>query len=63
MTSRKKVPAATEIQTNDFLFVSQVLCHLNTVCCGFQKNVAQVFCTSSRSTYFAEGMEAGMNSR
>jgi len=36
MISRKKVPAATRIRTNDFLFGSQVLYHLNTVCCAFK---------------------------
>jgi len=54
MISRKKVPAPARIQTNNFLFASQVLYHLNTDCCGFEKNVAQVFSTPLHSTHFAE---------
>jgi len=38
---KKKVPAAAGIQTIDFSFASQVLYHLNTVCCViiFQKKM------------------------
>ena len=39
MILRKK-SASSWIQTNNFLFASQVLYHLNTVCCGFERNVA-----------------------
>jgi len=62
MIQEKQVPAAAGIRTNDFSFASKVPYHLNTVCCGFQKNVAQIFSIPSHSTHFAERTEARVNS-
>jgi len=54
MISRKKVPAAAKIPTNKFCLL--VKCSY-TACCGFQRNIAQVFSTPSPLTHFRKQMK------
>ena len=58
----RKKSVNTWIWTHDLLHASQAFYHLNSMCCGFQRNVAQVFSTPWPSTRCRDRTEARVNS-